>query len=147
MPGSTYIPVVQPLPTVDSPLRGLPNSRSRRDDTLLERLKTARFGVALVVAVGISSAASDSFGVTVRGSQSCGVWLSVQQKNARLQSETWLIGFLSGIAVALDSNFLKGTDNESIFLWMDNFCRKNPLEQIGNGASELAVELIEKKRP
>lgn len=48
MPDSSYIPVVQPLPAVDSPLRGLPASRSRPGNTLMMKiLKTiALFGLA-----------------------------------------------------------------------------------------------------
>ena len=35
---------------------------------------------------------------------------------------------------------------EQAFIWMDNYCRVNPLKHIGDGAEDLAVELIRMKR-
>lgn len=57
----------------------------------------------------------------------------------------WLVGFLSGIAVAKNSDFIKGTDGESILLWMDNYCRSNPLKGISDGGGALFYELKKQK--
>lgn len=61
-----------------------------------------------------------------------------------LGNASWLLGYLSGIAIASGKNYLVGTDNASIYKWMDNYCRKNPLRDLTSGGSALAEELIGK---
>ncbi len=39
---------------------------------------------------------------------------------------------------------LKSADQ--IFLWMDNWCKANPLKKVGEGGAELFVELRMNKR-
>ena len=57
-----------------------------------------------------------------------------------LGNASWLLGYLSGMAVASGKAYLSGTDNSSIYKWMDNYCRKNPLRDLGSGGVELAAE-------
>jgi len=86
--------------------------------------------------------------VELRGAPSCGSWteMSATSSNQRLYAEFWLVGYLSGRVMGSEKDFLKGTDNSSINLWMDNYCKANPLEDIHKGADELAAELIQKKK-
>jgi hypothetical protein len=56
--------------------------------------------------------------------------------------EEWLLGYLSGIAAAKNIDLLQGAERKSLFLWMDNYCQKNPLKRISDGAHDLASELI-----
>lgn len=86
-------------------------------------------------------------GVTVRGFSPCGQW--VGRTNAsqmeRFGMEMWLLGYLSGLARATEKNFIKGTDNSSIELWMDNYCRTTPLSNTADGAEILSSELMKMK--
>lgn len=84
-----------------------------------------------------------------RGTPSCGEWI-VHRKDAdtlALSNASWLVGYLSGLAVGAVKDFLPGTDNSAIFAWMDGYCRANPLKDVGSGGALLMTELMAKKSP
>jgi hypothetical protein len=62
-----------------------------------------------------------------------------------LGNTSWLLGYLSGLAVSSGRDFLSGTDNASIYRWMDEYCRVNPLRDVSNGGNALAAELTKRK--
>lgn len=84
--------------------------------------------------------------LTIRGARSCGDWVQGRTADRNTHAEAWLVGYLSGRAAASGVDILKGTDNPSLFLWMDNFCRAQPLKDIEDGASDLVPELARKAR-
>lgn len=92
--------------------------------------------------------------VEIKGSRSCGKW--IEEKRAAnsthemnkipiLITRSWFLGYLSGRADESGKNFLKGTDSESIFLWLDNYCHANPNKTLDNGGIALARELMQLK--
>jgi hypothetical protein len=82
--------------------------------------------------------------IQLRGARSCGEW--VKEKGIQATgNQTWLIGYLSGIAVATNKSFLRGTDNQSIFLWVDNYCQANPLMSLADAGEILYFELVKQK--
>ena len=92
--------------------------------------------------------------VDVRGSRSCSKWVEEKRlanstkemnKVPLLITKTWFLGYLSGRADESGKNFLKGTDNESIFLWLDNYCHANPDKSLENAGLALARELMQLK--
>jgi hypothetical protein len=93
--------------------------------------------------------------VTTFGSSSCGVWVRerAEGKQSSQASRFWLAGYLSGLAVGRDRDVIGETDADSVFLWMDKYCKANPLANVGTGADELFDELAVrsldagKKRP
>lgn len=94
--------------------------------------------------------------VELRGLSSCGAWTAVgyasrlkeatQDSIDRLVKESWIVGYLSGIASGTNKDFIRGTDNPSILLWVDNYCRANPLKDLGDAGSQLARDLIKQKQ-
>ena len=86
-------------------------------------------------------------GVEARQAPSCGEWISHREKSdpLALGNTSWLLGYLSGQAVSRGTDFLSGTDNVSIYKWMDNYCRTNPLRDVSSGGNALAAELSGKK--
>lgn len=102
---------------------------------------------AVLIIISILVSTTTAFAVDTRGARSCGVWIKERQPNGGggISSQTWLVGYLSGLAVGLGKDFMKGTDNDSIYLWVDNYCRANPLEHLLSAGEELATELIRKK--
>lgn len=82
-----------------------------------------------------------------RGAPSCGDWIAHRKDSdtLALSNGSWLLGYLSGLAVGAGKNFLPGTDNTAIFSWMDDYCRANPLKEVGSGGASLMAELIAKK--
>ena len=92
--------------------------------------------------------------VEIKGSRSCSKWMeekrmanSAQDMNRIpvLITKSWFLGYLSGRADASGKNFLKGTDSESIFLCLDNYCRANPDKDLDQGGIDLARELMQLK--
>jgi hypothetical protein len=51
--------------------------------------------------------------------------------------QAWLIGYLSGLASGTGKEVIKDLDDQSIFLWIDNYCRDNPLKRTFEAAEEL----------
>ncbi|MEK7876864.1 MAG: hypothetical protein AAB325_11795 [Pseudomonadota bacterium] len=85
-------------------------------------------------------------GVAARQAPSCGEWVSHREKSDTLAlgNTSWLLGYLSGLAAGRGKDFLAGTDNGSIYKWMDNYCRTNPLRDVSSGGIALAAELTRK---
>lgn len=83
-----------------------------------------------------------SFAVVLRGMPSCGLWTSQQDARDRI----WLDGYLSGLAFAYNKDILNGTDKASIYGWVDNYCRANPLSELAEAGNALAQELIRRKK-
>ncbi|MDM0057346.1 hypothetical protein [Variovorax fucosicus] len=101
-----------------------------------------------LVAVLLVLLASGANAVSIRGPVSCGAWVKERQEAGwgTQTNQAWLVGYLSGVAAASDKDFIKGTDNPSIFLYLDNFCRANPLKTIDEAADALTIELIKQKK-
>jgi hypothetical protein len=111
------------------------------------KVKFLRF-LLIVFAVGYSAASN---AVTVKGMKSCGAWLKNRTEQpapslgTRVDS-AWLAGYLSGVAVARNIDFLKGVDESIIKSWMDNYCSSHPLDLMGNAADALSIELKNRMR-
>ena len=88
------------------------------------------------------------FSQTRFGDIDCGAWLNKKG----LPERAWLIGYLTGLNTMHDLN--KNSDNplnkvnsaEQIYVWMDNYCQKNPLNTIGDGGIQLFIELMKKAK-
>ncbi len=104
-------------------------------------------GLSIAFAI-VLSATGDAVadGVTVKGMKSCGAWVKdragqpAPSPNA-IADSAWLTGYLSGVAVARNMDFLKGVDDNVIKLWMDNYCGRRPSDLMGDAADALSVEL------
>ena len=84
-------------------------------------------------------------GVTIFGRPDCGVWLSKQRET----DKAWLLGYVSGISLSemgglsgARDPFGKISSVEQIYIWMNNYCQKNPLKNVGDGAFSLYLELL-----
>ena len=108
------------------------------------RPRTASRCVAVVVGVCLPLTCVEA--IQLHGVQSCGVWVHDRSTKDDDYVKTWLLGYLSGLAEGYEQDYLLHADNQSIYLWMDNYCQANPLEHIGAGADQLAVELIKKMK-
>jgi hypothetical protein len=104
-------------------------------------------GCLLLASSIIAVSAPLEGGVEARQAPSCGEWVSHREKSDTLAlgNTSWLLGYLSGLAVSRGKDFLAGTDNVSIYKWMDNYCRTNPLRDVSSGGAALAAELTRKK--
>ncbi len=89
--------------------------------------------------------------VFVRGVPSCREWTAAREKHKRETpgqipgERTWLLGFLSGLAIGQDKEFWGDTspralDNEAAYQWVDNYCRANPSKDLDDAGAALFVE-------
>ncbi|MEK7753109.1 MAG: hypothetical protein AAB654_14390 [Acidobacteriota bacterium] len=102
----------------------------------------------MLLAAGMVAVSSASDGAAAaRQAPSCGEWVVHREKSdtLALSNASWLLGYLSGLAVGGGKDYLSGTDNSSIYKWMDHYCRTNPLRDVGSGGNALAAELARKK--
>jgi hypothetical protein len=102
-----------------------------------------------VVAACLSSAVTDADAVIVGGARSCGSWMeshnSGESSWTGIAAESWVMGYLSGLAVGKNKNFLDGIDSSSLYLWITNYCRANPLDNTATASELLGNELIRRK--
>lgn len=102
-----------------------------------------------LLAMNVCAAAVD-----VMGSRTCAKWSEERRMSDSIKEMTripvlitrsWFLGYLSGRAEASGVNFLKGTDSESIFLWLDIYCRANPDHGLERAGVALGRELTQMK--
>lgn len=100
----------------------------------------------LALGLMLSGAVNKASAVEVRGVASCGTWIQEQKADDSHISQLWLLGFMSGLATGLEKDLLNKTDSPSIFLWMDNYCKANPLKDVYDGGVALSFELTKRKK-
>jgi hypothetical protein len=84
---------------------------------------------------------------TVFGMPDCGEWIN----QANNPQKGWLLGYMSGLNTLHDIEDLKPesplkkiNSANQVFLWMDNYCKTNPLKTVGEGGWVLFKELRKK---
>ena len=104
-------------------------------------------GFILLAACAIALHAPSEASEPANQAPSCGEWVGHREKSSTLAlgDTGWLRGFLSGMAASGGKDYLAGVDNASIYRWMDNYCRSNPLRDVSSGAKVLAAELAGKR--
>lgn len=85
---------------------------------------------------------------TYFGNIDCGQWVKAPHPG----NKVWLMGYLSGMNKVWNGEAKKPADPlgrlssvEQAVLWMDNYCKANPLKSVSNGAVDLFFDLVEKK--
>lgn len=102
--------------------------------------------ISIMLMIFICFSGASVLAETVFGSKDCGEWIR-SPTDAKRQ---WLIGYMSGLSIMHTLNDRKSDPLEKInsadqiYLWMDNYCRKNPLNRVTLGGVELFLELMGK---
>ena len=94
------------------------------------------------LAFGMAMASAQA--VTYIGAYDCGEWFK------RPVAKAWLLGYLSGMnqmAAGYSGPLDRIGSAEQAYLWMDNFCKANPLKTIRDGAIDLFTELKAMSKP
>ena len=104
----------------------------------------------LLTIITFSCISINANAVLARGVVGCGKWIAASERKASdgylfIFYQGWVLGFLSGSAVQTNKDILKNTDNESLYLWIDNYCRANPLKSLIYGSDALFEELKKKE--
>jgi hypothetical protein len=88
-------------------------------------------GAVLVAWFAATSPASAHL-VQIRGGVTCAAWNQQRPKNSRLL-ETWLLGYLSGMAQEADKGLPAAVEDDEIFRWMDAYCKENAKQGVNLG--------------
>jgi hypothetical protein len=114
------------------------------------KARTPLSKVALVLAFSlwVLPASSQKQSSTTFGTPDCGQWIAEKTPSRR----GWLLGYLTGLNWLHDEMGNNPKDPldalnsaEQAFLWMDNWCKANPLKNLRAGGVDLFIELMEKK--
>lgn len=104
-----------------------------------------------LVAFSLCFLLQNSFAQDVRGIPDCAAWLRPDSSARELANKSWLVGYLSGLNLgfSLDQrrkpfNYFEGVTPGQLFLWMDNYCRANPLSNVMHGTGDLYLEMSKK---
>jgi len=96
----------------------------------------------LLIVVSFPASASTMFGPA-----DCGKWMEAKS-NIR---KSWILGYMSGLNAMFDilvsgspDHLNKITSADEIFVWMDNYCARNPAGKLSNGGKELLLDLATK---
>jgi hypothetical protein len=100
-----------------------------------------RFIVALTLCLALATA-NAAHQIVGPGTESCGKWLKLSENDLEKHTyKPWVQGFLSAANLLANDEFLKQTDPATIFAWMDNYCRQNPLHDLNSATMALIIEL------
>jgi hypothetical protein len=105
-------------------------------------IKKHLLGLVALLVIGTTHVAEAQ--ITIFGARSCGSWVKERPSKAsisRTAQQAWLMGYLSGLASGTSLDALKDGDAESFFLWVDNYCQTNPLNNIADAGTALFLEL------
>ena len=111
----------------------------------------ASIRIAVFVIVLVLSCETALAQVAIVGTRSCGSWVADNEKQKHGPSigsfgnQAWLVGYLSGLAVGTNINFwgkkgVDALDNQSVYLWIDYYCKANPLKELDDAANALFRE-------
>ena len=107
--------------------------------------------IVATLAFGVSTTAQAAEGSTSIGRPDCGRYILSPSS----EHKAWVLGFLSGANLMLEGKTPSGKPSnplgqlksaEQVYLWMDNYCKSNPLENVTAGALALLIELRKEER-
>lgn len=123
-------------------------------------IKYAAFAILLGVAFAASaqhakghagSTESSAPPVRIRDAISCADWTKYSgsqpdgpEKAIELSHQVWLIGYLSGLAAATETDIPPRVSNKVLYTWMDQYCVAHPALMVSSGAGMVILELKEK---
>jgi hypothetical protein len=96
-----------------------------------------------VLCVVLMSWSINGYTQTGFGVPDCGLWIN----GNRQPDKAWLLGFLSGLNTDItNKDFLRKLNSaEQAYLFVDNYCRKNPLKKVSDAGVALFSELYSSK--
>lgn len=105
--------------------------------------------VAVLVLVSSAALGGDATGYSIQGGHSCGAFIAGLQKDSigKTADSAWMAGFITGYNFGTPDTYdiLGNTDFLSARLWMENYCKQNPLSNLSEGMDRLTVELYPRR--
>jgi hypothetical protein len=89
----------------------------------------------LAIAMAVTAIQASAQNVTVRGSGTCQAYLDAKRNSVQeaLKDLNWLLGYMSGLAVATQVDVLGKGDNADFLLkWVDGYCQLYPAKYLSD---------------
>ena len=104
------------------------------------------FGLVLLLAFVGANAADKDGRYVVQGVTSCGKYIEeTKNKNGWSYTATlnWVAGYITATNRFMPDTYsiLGNSDIDSAMLWLENYCRSNPLKSISSGMTDLVIEI------
>jgi len=80
-----------------------------------------------------------------QGGKSCDTWAKDRKEASVITftNQAWVLGYLSATnSYGYEKDFLKGSDNAELFIWIDNYCNQHPLKDIDDASNALVKVLL-----
>lgn len=104
-----------------------------RAQSLLRGMLTC---VLLAAVLAVTAAQASAQDITVRGTGTCQAYLDAQNNNnvqEAVKQLTWLLGYLSGIAVAKQVDILGNNNSADVLLdWANTYCQRYPTKYLSD---------------
>lgn len=103
--------------------------------------------IAVLLLASCSAWGGDSEGRYSGRGIGCGEFIQDVRNNRTLQCSAWFAGYITAFnrQTADTYNILAGTDLPGVRLWMENYCKQNPLKDIDDGMRQLTSELYPRR--
>jgi hypothetical protein len=109
---------------------------------------STKTSVALVFVLAITATQTADALDTI-GLRQCAMWRDGRSGNAerwtQIAGEQWLAGYVSGLIRGSGTVVFETMDEDSLYRWMDSYCRANPRRTLQEGADRLYEELKAKR--
>lgn len=89
----------------------------------------------LAIAMAVTAIQASAQSVTVRGSGTCQAYLDAKRNSVQeaVKDLNWLLGYMSGLAVATQVDVLGKGDNADFLLkWVDGYCQLYPAKYLSD---------------
>jgi len=104
----------------------------------------ARGSVAALLFAVWTPFTSSAEGIIVSGALDCGTWIEGRTANRAMALEHYAQGLINGLALGWGREFwqARGTSvsPKQVWLWIDKYCRDNPLDSIVSASYALFKE-------
>lgn len=94
-----------------------------------------------IILLATVSYAKDGSAVMGAGNDSCGKWVESREiQSSHYQFKQWIFGFVSGTNWAKSKKQATPPDGEATVLFIDQYCKNNPLHPLVLAAAALVQE-------
>jgi hypothetical protein len=118
----------------------------------MKMIRKAMLAIITTIGLGLQSFPIAAQTIKGSGNDNCGEWLKYRQRLASQRftdrdvlllnmEQSWIDGFVSGIAAFKSVDLLESHPGEGMYVFVDNYCRSNPLDRILSATIALVGEL------
>lgn len=110
---------------------------------------TTKLALSMCTAIALLGSSQTAYAFNTIGVIDCGTWIKDRKSRQSALAEIWVSGLLTGLNIMRvaqgRADFLSSIKStEQLYLWIDNHCRNNPMNDLAIAGLTLANELGKK---